>query len=46
MDAKFARLAGRTLGEAAARKLSAVLDTLDRHPAAELLSLLDPGGAW
>jgi 2-methylcitrate dehydratase PrpD len=45
MDAKFARLAGRTLGEAAARTLGEVIDTLDRRPAAALLQLLDPGGA-
>jgi 2-methylcitrate dehydratase PrpD len=45
MDAKFARLAGRTLGEAAARKLGEVIDTLDRRPAADLLQLLDSGGA-
>ena len=44
MNAKFARLAGRTLGEAAARKLGEVIDTLDRRPAADLLQMLDPGG--
>ncbi len=44
MNAKFSRLAGRTLGEAAARKLGGVIDTLERRPAAELLTLLDPGG--
>jgi 2-methylcitrate dehydratase PrpD len=43
MDEKYARLAERTLGRAAARKLGEVLDTLERRPAADLLKLLDTG---
>ncbi len=45
LAAKFERLAGRTLGEAACRRLGEVLDTLDRRPAADLLDLLAPRGA-
>ena len=45
LDGKFGRLAARTLGERAARKLGEVLDTLDGRPAADLLALLVPGGA-
>jgi 2-methylcitrate dehydratase PrpD len=44
LDVKFDRLASRTLGEAAARKLGEVLDSLDRRPASDLLELLAPGG--
>lgn len=44
MDDKFARLAGRALGEAAARKLGETIDTLERRPASDLLALLEPGG--
>jgi 2-methylcitrate dehydratase PrpD len=44
MDAKFGRLVARALGEAATRRLGEVLDTLDRRPASDLLTLLVPGG--
>ncbi|MCX7030097.1 MAG: MmgE/PrpD family protein [Spirochaetes bacterium] len=44
LDAKFSRLAARTLGAGPARALGEVLDTLNRRPAADLLSLLTPGG--
>jgi len=43
LDAKFDRLAARTLGEAAARKLADAIGTLDQSPASDLLALLAPG---
>ncbi len=42
---KFERLATPTLGTASCRRLSEVLDTLDQRPAADLLALLQDGGA-
>ena len=45
LESKFDRLASRTLGDSAAKNLGQVIDTIDRRPAADLLSLLAPRGA-
>jgi 2-methylcitrate dehydratase PrpD len=45
MEAKFFRLAGRTLGDAAAQKLAETVDTLDERPSSDLLALLRGGSA-
>jgi 2-methylcitrate dehydratase PrpD len=45
LEGKFDSLASRTLGDGPARNLGQVIDTIDRRPAADLLSLLVPRGA-
>jgi hypothetical protein len=40
LDAKFQRLAGRTLGTDACRRLGEIIDTIEGRPAADLLDAL------